>query len=561
VPDRHICSRTLPAKRAIRPSRPDRRPPAAVALLAAASLGLLSSCTPAEKRMVLKVERLMAAEHFDDALQYLDGYLARHRKSLAGWRYRVLIRLEQGERATAAGEYARLAAALERQEPDVLREVVLGSGGRWLVSDYRALARCAPAGVADAAFFAGLLEPKLLGSGSMSKVAVSADEIAAVLDALPGTLPAAETWPILAKYLEDPSPELRGRAIRGVGRHLAAGGLPESASYAALDALRAGASHPDPELREAALLAALRLPEGPGRESFAADLVRRLALAGDGPRAVGAFLLGPGGSGPVHWRDNDLKEWEAAAQGPLRVLAISALQARQPTPERGKALIAAQASKDAGVRLAAESQFGTPAAAPGRAGTVFGSLSVEERRLWGPAFARSRGPDQRSWVSLALQSSDALVAQGAARALAIPGIGPDPAVDGQLETALGATDASTRAAAGRAAVIRGATSLVLQVSGLFAQGDDRVMNEVLQALVESGDPAWAQLVAQGLRAELPTVRELAVDAGAALCRAEDREGMFDLLDDEDPHVAVRAAAALYLLIGGSPPAPPAAPGS
>ena len=47
-------------------------------------------------------DSLMARQQWDQALSYLEGYLARHRRSLLGWRYRVMIRLEQEERAEAA---------------------------------------------------------------------------------------------------------------------------------------------------------------------------------------------------------------------------------------------------------------------------------------------------------------------------------------------------------------------------------------------------------------------------------------------------------------------------
>ncbi len=172
----------------------------------------LAGCMSPEQRMALKVEGMMERQQFDGALRYLDGYLAKHNKSLNGWRYRVLIRLEQGDRGQAAQEYVALNEALSRHEPEVLREVVLGGGGRWLLSDYRALARCGAAGVVDAAFFADLVEPKLLGEGSMSKVAVSGDEIAAVVDALPGRLAPSETWPIVARFVE----RATGHGLRGL---------------------------------------------------------------------------------------------------------------------------------------------------------------------------------------------------------------------------------------------------------------------------------------------------------------------------------------------------------
>ena len=90
---------------------------------------LASGCMSPEQRMVLKVEGLMEQQKYDGALSYLERYLGRYGKSLAAWRFRVLIRLEQEQRATAAAEYADLNTALGRHEPDVLREVVLGGIG------------------------------------------------------------------------------------------------------------------------------------------------------------------------------------------------------------------------------------------------------------------------------------------------------------------------------------------------------------------------------------------------------------------------------------------------
>ncbi len=258
----------------------------------------LAGCMSPEQRMALKVEGMMERQQFDGALRYLDGYLAKHNKSLNGWRYRVLIRLEQGDRGQAAQEYVALNEALSRHEPEVLREVVLGGGGRWLLSDYRALARCGAAGVVDAAFFADLVEPKLLGEGSMSKVAVSGDEIAAVVDALPGRLAPSETWPIVARFVERASPELAVRIAGAAARHLATGGLTLQQVPEALDVLRAAASAADPALREAALLGSLQLPAGDGLEGFAAGIVPGLLAAGDLDRAISSVLLGPGGRAP-----------------------------------------------------------------------------------------------------------------------------------------------------------------------------------------------------------------------------------------------------------------------
>jgi hypothetical protein len=523
------------------------RMPALVLTLLTASL--LTGCLTPEQRMIVKVEHFMAADRYDDALGYLDTYLGKHHKSLAGWRYRVLIRLDQEDRALAAGEYAALNEALERHEPDVLREVVLGAGGRWLLSDYRALARCAPAGVVDAAFFADLVEPKHLGQNSLTKVAISADEIGAVLDALPGALPAAETWAVVAKFEDDADPRIRGRVVRAAGRHLASGGLSAQATGQAIEILRSAALSSDAELREGALLATLVLPEGPGQEDFVGNLVTALAAAGDGPRTASLFLLGPGMRGPTAWTPEQLSGWAETTEGPLRVLAVSALHAAEPKSERARFLGEAAASQVPWRRLAAAAAFDHGAG--GAAGEAWAGLTTEDKRVWGPAFVRTAAGDRGTWVKLILGESDAVTTQAAAAALALPGAGDDPDVNPSLEAALQVMDPATRASAARAVVVREAEGLALSVQGLFAQGQDRVMTDVLHGLVDSGNTAWQPLVDQGLKADLPMIRELAVDAAAASCRTDANDLMLGLLADEDPHVAVRAASALYLMVGSS----------
>jgi hypothetical protein len=508
-------------------------------------LSLLSGCLGHEQQMIVKVERFLEQERYDHALRYLETYLEKHHRILSGWRYRVLIRLEQEDRALAASEYAALSSALERHEPDVLREVVLGAGGRWLLSDYRALARCAPEGVVDVAFFQDLLEAKHLGTGSLTKVAVSGDEIAAVIDALPGSLPAEGAWGVVEGYADHPDGKIRRRVVRAAGRHLAAGGLTEAQTGQALEILRQAALA-DEALREGALVASLYLPVGPGRPEFIAALVTALAAAGDEQRAMALFLLGPQSEGPT-WDVEQLGTWAETAEGVLRTLAVARLYGLAPTRDRVRYLGKRDKSGVTSERLAAI--VGTARDDAPRAAEVWASIPADERRQWAPAVVRTMADDRGTWTKLAITDSDAVVAQQAARAMALPRVGDDDATAPALEAGMQAMDPATRAYAARAVVVRGAAGLSLAVQGLFSQGQDRVMNEVLQGMVEDGSDEWAPLVQLGLRADLPTIRELAVDAAVASCREEDQELMKELLDDEDPHVAVRAASALYLLVG------------
>lgn len=520
--------------------------PRLLPLLLLALALLTTGCLTPEQKMVKTVDRLLAREAYDDALSYLERYLTKHDQSLAGWRYRVLIRLDQAERALAAGEYAALNEALKRHEPNVLREVVLGAGGRWLISDYRSLARCAPEGVADVSFFADRLDAKHLGSGSMTKVAVSADEVGAVLDALPGRLPPGETWALVAAHGGAQDEGLRRRVVAAAGRHLATGELGPAKAAEALGILEAGALAPEESVREQALLSTLGLPEGEGRAAFTAGLVGALNGGGDAVRSASLFLLGPGLAGPTAWSDELLAAW-SADPGVLGILALGQVVARDPSRANVRQFDKRTQVGSPAVKLLSGVGMGDSVSAEQKAG--WSGAPAELRRTWAPVFVRSMAADRGPWTARILADSDALVTAGAAAAMALPGRGDDPAVDAFLEQAMNASDPGTRAAAASAAVRRGADGLALSVEGLFSRGDDRVMNDVLEALVDAGSPAYQQLVAAGLRAELPLAREKAVDAAAASCLPQHKELMTALLQDEDPHVAVRAASALYLLVG------------
>jgi len=524
------------------------------ALLVVALALPVSGCMTPEQRMALKVEGMMEKQQYDGALRYLDGYLGKHNQSLNGWRYRVLIRLEQGERATAAAEYVALNEALSRHEPEVLREVVLGSGGRWLLSDYRALARCAPQGVANAAFFADLVEPKHLGEGSMSKVAVSGDEIAAVIDALPGRLNPSETWPIVSKFSENATPELAVKIVAAASRHLAGQGMTTKQVTEATGLLARSASSGDEALREAVLRGALLLPESPSVERLAAGVVDGFLVADDLGRGISGMLLGPRGAGPSAWSQDTLTRWAETAVEPVRILAVAALVGDDaPSKARAALLDRAATSTETPEVLAA---VVAGALAPGwTKGPAFADawskLTVEHRRFWGPIFVRTAAPDAGLWSAALLADSDAVVAEASALALGLAGMPSQPDVEQALGKAMESQDPSTRAAAAATAVRRGAAALGNPVGGLLANGDDRATEAVLIALRETGRSGWEAATALGMASAVPTMRELAVDAAVATCDPGRTEQMFALLSDEDPHVAVRAASALYLLVGGA----------
>ena len=512
--------------------------------LAVLTAMLASGCMSPEQRMVLKIEGLMEQQKYDGALSYLERYLGRYGKSLAAWRFRVLIRLEQEQRATAAAEYASLNAALGRHEPNVLREVVLGAGGRWLLSDYTMLARCANGGLADAAFFKELLSAQHLGRGSMSKVAVSDDEIAAVLDALPGSLDTGTTWPIVEAQAKSSSVAIRSRLVAAAARHLAAGGLSEPAQSLALTWITKAAADADPRLREAAVHASLLLPEGAGRLEMLGHIVDSLSTAGDAQRAASMFLL-HGERVAGGWSQEQLQRWSRGEGEPVATLSVAVLQRREPSGSQARRLNAAATSKSPGKILAA-------ATGPeGKPETAWASLHVEDRRLWSAAMARSSGAEQRKWAELALADSDAPVVQAAAEGLALvlDTTSEDSTLIEPLRTALTSRDASSRAAAARVVILRHVHSLLPELEALARRSDERVLLTALDAVIETGAPGWDSLIAAGLESDIALVREKAVDAAASGCSTAQHTMLTELLTDADPHVAVRAAAVLYLSVG------------
>jgi len=511
-------------------------------------IAALGGCMTAEQKMIVKVDSFMEQQRWDDALGYLDRFLSKHSGSTTGWRYRVLIRLEQGERALAAAEYHALNEALRRHEPGVLESVVLGSGGRWLLSDYRALARCAPAGIADASFFGDVLNPKELAEGSFTKVAVANDEIGAVLSALPGGLDSRETWPLVFKFAGHPDGGIHARVVAAAGRHLQTKSLEERATGEALALLRSAAGSSDSLLREEAMLSVLLLPEGPGRTEFIGSVLSDLAAAGDLERSVSVFLLGPAGGGAGDWSIEQLNQWRGTA-GPIQTLARGALLQRGMDSSAASALRRIAASGDAANRLAAVVGMGEGAELA--LAEVWSDLSLEDKRRWAPSFVRNGGKNRGQLATLAFADKDAVLTQRVAAALGLPGRGNDGAYETALRSGLSVMDPATRAAAAGAAVLRGASSLSPELERLFAAGQDRVMTEALRATLRVGSEGWSELLAAGLAADTPHIRELAVDAAAASCRPEDRKLMLGLLMDEDPHVAVRAASALYLSVGQS----------
>ncbi|MCK6526758.1 hypothetical protein L6R50_04115 [Myxococcota bacterium] len=532
--------------------------------------------------MLRRVDQLRADARFDDALDVLERFLARHQGSYAGWRSRVLIRMEQDRRADAAREYARLAAALSRHAPEVLRDVVLGSGGQWLTSDYGALARCGPAGIADAAFFRDALTPKPIYPGSDVLVAVPGDRVAAAMRALPGRL-GAESAEVIALGMDEPEALVRGEAARAALRLWRGGtrgddvaelvrrglgdGSPEARRALLRDLTAPGAgeaaaafppplSDDDPGL--AALLAAWRTARSAAGDAGAlAEAARIAAVSGGLPRTITLAALArdgggppppspgialdaratvvstraPGRPGPPASAATALEEQAAGAPGAERLAAAWALARAWPRTYPAELLAAswrAAAAEDRREAAAALSAYD-----PADGGILVTTVTADGDTLVRAALARGI----RGWTA------------GAERGAALAALLRDasPAV---------------RAAAAETAASLADPDLAPALGAAFDAADASTKVQVLAALAAAGTGPYAPLARGALADPDPAVREGAVDAVVASCDPAGLEALVAALGDPEPHVSVRAAAAVYLLVGGSgsPPVPPAAGG-
>tara|TARA_Y100001968_G_scaffold294016_1_gene300304 strand:+ start:190 stop:1674 length:1485 start_codon:yes stop_codon:yes gene_type:complete len=493
--------------------------------------------------MVLKVEALMEQGRYDGALSYLERYLGRYGRSLAGWRYRVLIRLEQQQRAAAAAEYAALNERVGGHQPEILREVVLGAGGRWLLSDYRVLARCSAGRLAEVSLFEQLMSPQLLGRGSMSKVAVPENELAAIIDSLPGALPTAATWPLLEERASAASDKLKAHLITAAARHLAAGLPTEADQELAKDWLLKGAAANDEPLRAAATLAWPLLHKDQRTVQLGTKMVDGLLSAGDPLRASAVFLMTPIRANEPE-QAAQLRRWSAKSPGALAGFALAALERETPSRAQAARLKRLASSTDAGSKLAAATApGGTPAA-------VWQQLNVEQRRAWSAVMVLSPVPKHSTWVELILSDSDALVVRNGAAALALLDTqGQDSELVDALRQALSSRDPSSRGAAAAAIVATGQHALARELEQLAQQGDDRSLLAALDAVILSGSSGWEKLSEVALESATPLVRERAIDAISASCNEGQLALLEQLLEDQDPHVAIRAATALYLQVG------------
>lgn len=533
--------------------------------------------------MLRHVDQLRADARFDDALDVLERFLARHQGSYAGWRSRVLIRMEQDRRADAAREYARLAAALSRHAPEVLRDVVLGSGGQWLTSDYGALARCGPAGIADAAFFRDALTPKPIYPGSDVLVAVPGDRVTAAMRALPGRLGAGAAE-VIAVGLDESEAMVRGEAARAALRLWRAGargddvaelvrrgvgdGSPEArrALFRDLTAPGAGeaaAAFPPPLSDDhpglAALLAAWRTARSAAGDAGALAEAERIAAVTDGlPRTIALAALARDGGG-----------LEPAAPGialDARGFAVSTRVPGRPSPP----VSPATALEEGAVRGPGGAERLVAAWALARAwprtypadlvAASWRAAAAEDRREAAAALSAYDPADGGILVSAVTADGDTLVRASLARGLR--GWSPGAERGAALAVLLRDASPAVRATAAETAAGLADPDLAAALGAAFDAADASTKVQILAALAAAGTGPYAPLARGALADPDPAVREAAVDAVVASCDPAGLEALVAALGDPEPHVAVRAAAAVYLLVGGSgaPAVPPAAGG-
>jgi len=499
----------------------------AAGLLLAAPLFV--GCASHHQRMVDRVEWLVGSYQHRQALDYLERYLGRHPDSLDGWTYKVAIRLELDQRAAAAAEYWRMTEVLGQPHPEILVEVVLGGGGDWTVADYAPLSRCATDAVADPTFFASVLDGYTASESSPVFLAPRRETVIGVMDAMPGRYGAAAA-PIVQAGLDEAAPEVRlaaARAALRLANHEPAAGQP----------MAHGALHdPTARVRRGTLEAVL----SPGAGIDLATLPGPMPGEAD-PAVLVAWLavstrLEPGAGA----------ELRASIRG--RSPLVDALAGPQP-PDPAS--------------LDVEEGEPTPTAPPGDAPLLTLADRVGRGDCNTACWATAGFPERRALLTLtapvlplpaevvgaAAVDPDVFVRTELARYL-VHGAG-DPVLLALLDDAeQGVRMAAARALAGSA------DPSALDVLRVHADGGG--MEEklsLLHAMLSLQPNPYLPLAEELMADDAALVREAAVGPLASSCADGTAERMRAALTDPDPHVVVRAAAALYLTIGGQPPTP------
>jgi len=486
---------------------------------------VLGGCATHHQRMVDRTEWLLGAHRHRDALDYLERYLGRHAGDEEAWRYRVRIRLDLDQRAAAGAEYWRMQTALGRSEPELLRHVVLANGGGWTTDDFVPLARCGPDSVGGIELFEEQLLGRRAAPGSDIYLAPRQETVIGVMDALPGRFGAAAV-PLLRDGFSQPAPETRLAAARAAVRLL----------------------DPAPELATPLIQGALGDPSRTVRRGTLEAL-----LTGNASVEPGTFEVMPGEADPavaVGWLalaatlgDGESAEIEAALEAAVPFVAAWSTPAVAEhdgdgaddagPPDPGDAVIAAPPGDDPLVLLAWSLRRGERSAAECLAQAPF-----EVRRSFALLVAPVL-PLEPAVLEALATDTDVVVRTAVARYLVL-GTG-----EGALLALLEDPEQGVRMAAARALATSGDPAALEALSRHFEAGGLEERLALLDAMLPLPSNPYLPLATAALGDELSLVRESAIAPVAASCGAEVGPAMFDALTDEDPHVVVRAAAALY----------------
>ncbi len=477
----------------------------------AALLSLMfAGCGNHEKKMIKRVDALLAAHQHRQALDYLERYLTSHVQSYKAWEYKVLIRLELDQRAAAGAEYWRLQTAMERQHPDVLEQVVMSRGAGWIVDDYLPLARCGGDALADVAFFDGVLEGAPSTPGSNVYITPRVEVVIGVMKALPGRF-AADAAPLIIRGQKHDVEEVRLAAAEAAVR------LAVQDADAGDALLRNSLEDRSSTVRRGTLVAMLA-------EDRLLHLDRYGMAANEGDPAVATAWLGL-----------------SSRMGDERALEVrTAAAAVDPTV----AALVDPDGVDSGAfpvqTLAARWADGT------LDGATWSRAAEGDRRILIELVAPVLPPPP-SLVEPLTTDEDRIVRITTAAYLA-GGLTHEP-----LLTLLADKEVGVRLAAARALASSDDAAALEPLQGYFDAGTFEDKLAILDAISYRSDTPFLPIAEKAQSDPLPLVRETAIKPLAASCSDDNRARMLHALTDDEPHVVVRAATSLYITLLNMPP--------
>lgn len=485
------------------------------------SLAAGAGCAHHHDRMMARVDWLLEAHQHRQALDYLERYLGRHPDNLDAWQHRVAIRLELDQRAAAAAEYWRLRTALNQPHLDVLHQVVLGANGDWIVSDYPPLARCATDDVMPLDGFAAILEGFTASEAAPVFIAPRRETVIGVMNALPGRH-GTDALPLIEQVMGDPTPEVRLAAVEAAIR------LAHQEPAAAQPLIQAAVEDRSSKVR-LGTLARLLAPTGAG------DLLSLRPAAGESDVGVALAWLAVAGR----------LEDEAAAEVRDAMVArfplCAALAPPLPPADDEDSL---EPPPDAEIPL--DDPLLALAAAIGSGSCdadCWNAASFPVRRtlleLTVPVW-----PLEPGVLALAAADTDMVVRSSVAGYLVV-GVG-----DGSLLPLLEDEDQGVRQAAARALTLSGDVTATEPLTTFVAGAGLEEKLSVIDAMTHLPDNVFLPLARELMGDETALVREAAVPVVAAACSEDAEEVFVEGLTDDDPHVVVRSAAALYVSVVG-----------